>query len=117
MARPSAPVYLAVVFGVAPRPSTAEPTRRPARSSSAADCDASAVRQTRVCSGFISGWFGYTSVDRHWTHLLVTLSGVLAGAVIFAAGDATSLAAGVTAVGAAALLLPEVASDGRTSPR
>jgi len=56
-------------------------------------------------------------VDRHWTHLLVTLSGVLAGAVIFAAGDATSLAAGVTAVGAAALLLPEVASDGRTSPR
>jgi len=56
-------------------------------------------------------------VDRHWTHLLVALSGVLAGVVIFAVGDATSLAAGLTAVGAGALLLPELASGRRTSPR
>ncbi|QLH80751.1 hypothetical protein [Halosimplex pelagicum] len=56
-------------------------------------------------------------MDRHWTHHLVALSGVLAGVVIFAAGDATSLAAGVAAVGAAALLLPELASGRRTSPR
>ncbi|QLH76511.1 hypothetical protein HZS55_03955 [Halosimplex rubrum] len=55
-------------------------------------------------------------MDRHWTHHLVALSGVLAGVVIFAAGDATSLAAGVAAVGAAALL-PELASGRRTSPR
>ncbi|WP_161625164.1 hypothetical protein [Halosimplex carlsbadense] len=56
-------------------------------------------------------------MDRHWTNLLVSLSGVLAGVVIFTFGDATSLAAGVTAVGAAALLLPELASSRRTSPR
>lgn len=63
------------------------------------------------------GWIDDRSVDRHWTHLLVALSGVLAGAVIFATGDATSLAVGVAAVGAAALLLPELASGRRTSPR
>ncbi|WP_436911168.1 hypothetical protein [Halosimplex marinum] len=56
-------------------------------------------------------------MDRHWTHELVALSGVLAGAVIFAAGDATPLAAGVGALGAVALLLPELAADRRTSPR
>ncbi|WP_167837387.1 hypothetical protein [Halosimplex halophilum] len=56
-------------------------------------------------------------MDRHWTHELVALSGVLAGAVIFAAGDAGRLAAGVAAVSAAALLLPALSSGRRTSPR
>lgn len=75
------------------------------------------ARLTRVCPAFISDWIDDRTVDRHWTHHLVALSGVLAGVVIFAAGDATSLAAVVAAVGAAALLLPELASGRRGSPR
>jgi len=78
---------------------------------------ASAARLTRVCSGFTFGWVDDRCVDRHWTHLLVALSGVLAGAVIFAAGDAGGLAAGVAAVSAVAALLPEAASGRRSSPR
>jgi hypothetical protein len=92
------------------------PVGRP-RDRRSPDGGPSAGRLTRVCSGFISDWSDDTSVDRHWTHELVALSGVLAGAVIFAAGDATPLAAGVAALGAVALLLPELAADRRTSPR
>ncbi|WP_436925302.1 hypothetical protein [Halosimplex amylolyticum] len=57
-------------------------------------------------------------MDRHWTLDLVALSGIAAGFVLFAAGDAAPLAGVVAAASAYALVLPEfVASSRRTSPR
>ncbi|WP_164471584.1 hypothetical protein [Halosimplex salinum] len=57
-------------------------------------------------------------MDRHWTLDVVALSGILAGFVLFTAGETVPLAGVVAAAGAFALVLPEFVGSGRrASPR